>query len=364
MGLRRYAPVISVLIAIGGFLSGTVEASAASPYTETARYNNPVRQVQGLQAVKVDQGADFLGTGPVFPIGDGVVDFACRSNCGWPGLGRFIAYHLTKGPAAMTGKGPYEIYVAECLLIATGLNPGSILDSQHKIGDMSNCDPGSNGCPSTGCGIETGWADPNNWTLAAGHSQETTINTVTAYGDNFDHLLVALGVHRGQYLTAVNGSVPLSFGSASPAPTACPTTWSSSILVARTAFVTYQVTGGLLRENVNSQLKRFVSGSQWCLLNFVSITNSDGSAPSHGEFNLNVRFSCNGAWQAIRWAFDFSMNNAQQSVATGPRSVSCTHWSVDNEGGSYGSQVVDDSGTTFNYGLPSTTNNTALSYSI
>src|SRR5581483_6509707 len=58
-------------------------------------YRNPLRGVTNVNASRIDQGVDYSGTGPVYALGDGVVETSTNSG-GWP-AGHFIAYRLTNG---------------------------------------------------------------------------------------------------------------------------------------------------------------------------------------------------------------------------------------------------------------------------
>jgi hypothetical protein len=145
-------------------------------------YNNPLRSVTGLTAMRVDQGVDYGGSGPIYPLGDGVV---LSTTGNWPG-GAFITYRLTNGPAV--GK---IVYVAENL--TPTVKVGQTVTVGTVIGLLHDAYPY----------IETGWAaDPYGDTMAAMAHQWTSSdddNSVpTAYGVNFNRLLVSLGAPSGR----------------------------------------------------------------------------------------------------------------------------------------------------------------------
>ncbi len=143
-------------------------------------YLNPFRSVTGLLPQRIDMGADFAGSGPVYAIGDAVVTNATASNAGWPG-GGWITYQLTDGPAA-----GLMVFVAED--VQPTVQVGAHVTPETVIADMYN---GS-------AGIETGWAMPDG---SSAESQLAVAGGVsgggpfpTLVGVNFDQLLVALGV--------------------------------------------------------------------------------------------------------------------------------------------------------------------------
>jgi hypothetical protein len=143
-------------------------------------YLNPLRAVTGLQPQRIDMGADFAGSGPVYPIGDAVITAATGTSGGWPG-GGWITYQLTDGPAA-----GLVVYVAED--VRPTVSVGEKVTPTTEIASMFN----------GGSGIETGWAMPDS---SSAESQLAVAGGIsgggpfpTAVGVNFDELLQALGV--------------------------------------------------------------------------------------------------------------------------------------------------------------------------
>ena len=151
--------------------------SASAP---AVGYLNPLRAVSGLIPERIDEGADFGGSGPVYAIGDAVVTNATGTSSGWPG-GGWITYKLTDGPDS-----GLMVYVAED--VTPTVQVGAHVSSSTVIANMYN----------GGDGIETGWA------MADGASAESELPEAggiggggpfpTMIGLSFDGLLHSLGV--------------------------------------------------------------------------------------------------------------------------------------------------------------------------
>ena len=146
-------------------------------------YGNPFRGVPGLRPERVDMGADFGGSGPVYALGHAVITSATGTSAGWPG-GGWITYRLTDGPAA-----GLSVYVAED--VKPAVQVGQEVSSSTVIANMFD----------GGAGIETGWAQPDG---ASAESQLAVAGAIsgngpfpTRVGLNFDELLQALGVPEG-----------------------------------------------------------------------------------------------------------------------------------------------------------------------
>lgn len=178
--------------------------SQAQPKHADTVYLNPLRAITGLMAERIDMGADYGGSGPIYALGNGVITNATANSPGWPG-GGWITYQLTDGPA-----NGLVVYVAED--VTPTVQVGQHVTSSTVIAKMFN---GS-------AGIETGWATADSSTAesqlpaAGGISGQGPFPT--AVGMSFENLLVALGVPRSPF----NGSAT-PFG---VLPSNYPTSWS------------------------------------------------------------------------------------------------------------------------------------------
>jgi hypothetical protein len=184
-------------------VSGRLKPAAGSTPIPPV-YQNPLRSITGLVLERVDMGADFGGTGPIYAIGNAVITNATASNAGWPG-GGWVTYKLTSGPAA-----GLQVYVAEDVTPAVSV--GQTVTSGTVVANMYN----------GGDGIETGWAMPNGFSA---ESQLPVAGAVsgggpfpTEVGLNFDALLQALGVPAApNFSQSGYGVLPSNY----------PTSWSS-----------------------------------------------------------------------------------------------------------------------------------------
>jgi hypothetical protein len=148
--------------------------------TASLVYDNPLRGISGLLPERIDQGVDFLGTGPIYAIGNAVITSATSDNYGWPG-GGWITYRLTDGPAD-----GLTVFVAEDVVPTVPV--GASVTSHTVIANMYD----------GGAGIETGWAMASGFTAESQTSESGSISGAgpfpTEVGLNFEELLQALGV--------------------------------------------------------------------------------------------------------------------------------------------------------------------------
>jgi murein DD-endopeptidase MepM/ murein hydrolase activator NlpD len=142
-------------------------------------YLDPFRAVTGLVPERIDEGVDFIGSGPVYAIGNAVITNA-GENAGWPG-GGWITYRLTDGPDA-----GLMVYLAED--VTPTVQAGQHVTASTVIAMMWN----------GGDGIETGWAQSTGVSAESELPEAGGIGGAgpfpTMVGANFDQLLQLLGV--------------------------------------------------------------------------------------------------------------------------------------------------------------------------
>jgi hypothetical protein len=161
-------------------------------------YRNPLRGVNGLIPERIDEGADFSGSGPVYALGDAVITNATGNSAGWPG-GGWITYQLTDGPDA-----GLMVYVAED--VTPTVQVGQHVLASTVIANMF----------SGGDGIEIGWAQPSALSAESQLPEAGGINGSgpfpTRIGVNFEELLQSLGVPAAPNRTQpAYGLLPVSY---------------------------------------------------------------------------------------------------------------------------------------------------------
>lgn len=178
----------------GSFSS--VSASCNQSSASINSYTNPLRGVKNIQAERIDMGVDYGGTGPVYALGTGIIKNLTNSGWMYNGNDAFITEQLSSGPA----KGDY-VYVAEGCSVASGLHIGEQVTSNTVLCNMTSS-------------IETGWAQPpgNGNTMASTtpgtyNSGEFNGNNTTAFGLNYNQLLVKLGAPSGKNQDPAMGSL-------------------------------------------------------------------------------------------------------------------------------------------------------------
>jgi hypothetical protein len=179
-------------------------------------YVNPIPASANFHD-RVDQGVDFLGSGPIKAMGNGTVIEVNTGNTGWgppngPAPGLWLTYRLSDGPMA-----GHVVYVAE------GANPtvkpGQKVTAGQVIANMN------------GSSIETGWANDQGTGALSQTPQAGGIGggnlppTGTAVGQDFENLLVSLGVGKAtNFGEKPGGKLPAGFdnpipqGGATPPP--------------------------------------------------------------------------------------------------------------------------------------------------
>jgi hypothetical protein len=164
---------------VGYGASASSTSSSSSP-SDSSGYKNPLRDVKSLAPHRVDEGVDYAGTGPVYPLGNGKV-LGLGANSDWPNH-VFIVYQLTDGPA----NGKYVYMAEDC---TPHVSVGQSVTADTVLCTMFNGNSG----------IETGWAaPPSSGTIALAHDVYQEGHS-TAYGINFDKLMQKLGAPAGTY---------------------------------------------------------------------------------------------------------------------------------------------------------------------
>jgi hypothetical protein len=149
---RPSASVFAVAVGIGvTIFGGTAWASGASPKRTPAAtaaatpvYVNPLREVAGLQASRIDMGVDYSGSGPILALGSAKIVLATDRLAGpescWgrtcvPAPGDMIVYRLLDGPFA----GKY-VYVVEHITITVSCSdPAAGRRSRGETSTSSWC---------------------------------------------------------------------------------------------------------------------------------------------------------------------------------------------------------------------------------
>jgi hypothetical protein len=165
------------------------------PPSTSAAFENPLRQIQGLTAERIDQGVDYSGAGPVFAPGPGTIT-AATSSSGWPG-GGYIEEQFASG------------FPSKYWYFAENINPtvqvGQHVDANTIIGQMYRGQ----------FGIETGWAagppfqNTEAWALGQSAKGGDPGAFTTAMGVNASEMLQSLGAPAGiPQGSFVSGTVP------------------------------------------------------------------------------------------------------------------------------------------------------------
>ena len=197
-GRMRHACLMALCALVVVLLPGATAAGSAGIYV------NPVRDIAGLQASRIDMGVDYWGSGPILAIGNAKVITAryvpgpesCWGRTCAPAPGGWLVYELLDGPFA--GK---FVYIVENLTVK--VKAGQTVRAGQEIAVLH---PGS---PH----LEIGWAaGVAAETLAvADHHQCSCVDPggwSSIEGRNFDGLLVRLGAPSGYLQQAPPQSMP------------------------------------------------------------------------------------------------------------------------------------------------------------
>jgi beta-N-acetylhexosaminidase len=153
-------------------------------------YKDPYRDLEQKTPLRIDMGVDYAGKGPIYAIGNGVVNVvhAIGGDSGWPGpggrAGGWVSYTLSDGPA----KGKTVYFTENC---EPTVKVGDKVTANTKICDLDGLQSAWS---------EQGWAADTSTTWAAAHVEWRAHDSsayYTAYGENFSDLLVKLGAKPG-----------------------------------------------------------------------------------------------------------------------------------------------------------------------
>ncbi len=187
----------SVAVSGSGSTTSGSCGSAPSAGVSINGYKDPYRDLKQKNPLRIDMGLDYAGKGPVYALGNGIVNEVHAVNSGqtgWPGpgatretrkgTGGWVSYTLKDGPAANL-----TVYVAEnCQPTVKKDDP---VTSDTKICDMDAL---------TDSYSETGWAaGPSGTGAKAGPEwkDHDKPEYYTAYGENFSQLMAKLGEKPG-----------------------------------------------------------------------------------------------------------------------------------------------------------------------
>jgi hypothetical protein len=208
-GAARVGHAVNTGSAGSHFFTVTATDANGNSVSRTVRYDvwryvNPLRDVAGLRASRVDMGVDYSGSGPIEAIGTAKVTAAhyvpgpesCWGKTCAPAPGGWIVYRLLDGPFA----GKY-VYAVENITIK--VKAGQIVKPGQEIALLH---PGS---PN----LEIGWAAGRRAeTLAVTrHHQCTCIDPggwSSIEGRNFNAFLAWLGAPTGYLQETPTQSMP------------------------------------------------------------------------------------------------------------------------------------------------------------
>lgn len=159
----------------------------------TNGYMNPYRDLTQGSPMRIDEGVDYGGNGPIYPIGNAKVVLVDNGTAQWPG-GNYITYQLTSGSYA----GNY-VYVAE--------NCKPLVQTGQTVTPTTPLCTTTDNFPFT----ESGWSYAptfNDTPMAICAYKKVPDGTATAYGYNFNQLLVGTGAQSGtwQYTNQAGGN--------------------------------------------------------------------------------------------------------------------------------------------------------------
>lgn len=228
---------VNVTVGDGTSSGGITSCPAQQSGGRISAYADPFRDVRNLTMTRIDQGIDAAGSGPVYPVTDGVI--VSHAASGWCGgctaPDSWTVVRVTDGPA----KGKY-IYYAEACALDPGYQVGSSVSVNKPL------------CQMNPTSVEFGWAQGpgNELPSASAWYHAHPDGSETSYGRNFNALLVALGNPTAHH----QAGTPVEPGN----PPGLPATWSKGKTAPASAGCT-GASGGLIPENAG-QIVSFLRG--------------------------------------------------------------------------------------------------------
>jgi hypothetical protein len=268
--------------AIDALIAGVKAASQGG----TGGLRNPLRHMAGLTPERIDMGVDYGGSGPIYAIGSGKI--ANTMVPGWPG-GAFVNVKLDS-KTAYPGK---YVYMAE--FIAPRVHVGQKVGTNTVIGR------------ATGGGIEGGWAAGSSGNALAAVAGQAAAGgdpgaRTTAYGDNFNKLMVALGAPSGIHVGKPVGKVGPGFfhpgAGVGPINSSGYLSRSAAINLGRRMAATYGWTGIQWQD----LYKLWQRESTW---NSRAQNKSSGAAGIPQDISGNFH---GGTYGQLRWGMNYIRN--------------------------------------------------------
>lgn len=162
--------------AVSSGTSSSTSTGSTGAVSGSGGYVNPLAKAKNVTPERTDMGKDYsMSPGsPILAIGDAIVAGITRD---WYAGQSYMALKLTSGPNA-----------GQTYYLAEQINPTVQVGQKVQAGQTIAT------YASSGTGIETGWADPNNWaqTLAQGTTGYVE-GEATKAGQEFTAFLQSLG---------------------------------------------------------------------------------------------------------------------------------------------------------------------------
>ena len=149
-------------------------------------YENPLRLTRHLHAMRIDEGVDYRGAGPVKSLGAGIITgMARRTSHFWAHVdGNVVVERMLEGP--LQG---ISVYMAENCIPNPNLGIGQRVTADTTLCRLRNRFPWL----EIGFAREDGSGVPAAWSVY----KKVPDGSKTAYGVDFSHLMGDLGAPEG-----------------------------------------------------------------------------------------------------------------------------------------------------------------------